>query len=329
MRRHGFPRWRRSRPRIRYAPIQPRQALPLPRRLLRTCTNPLPPPSLLPRVPFLVIRQCPSNRLSRTSRCAHLRTARRNWLRLQNWLRLTTVKSRITTGIRRNTNNLLRLCYAHVITQIGFVRRFFTGLTLVAARGTPILPRRSTVSAIPSCVTSLTLPAFRSMSTRLASSDSEPKVSRLGTSSSSAAGASSSIAVGTPSSSAAGASSSRPPSPSPRTYFSGRYPPHVRTSDSSTTTESHPRRFSFEVAGTLRVPSALIGVAGTLRVPPAQASRPISTAAPEPPSASGPPLPHSPESASPSACWARVSRHPKGRRPPPDRRSPVPPNSAS
>ncbi len=33
------------------------------------------------------------------------------------------------------------LCYAHVITKIGFVRRFFTNLTLAAARGTPILPR--------------------------------------------------------------------------------------------------------------------------------------------------------------------------------------------
>ncbi len=140
LRRHPFPRRpTRIGPSVHSPGTQPRQSLP--RLLLRTLTNPLPPPDFLPRVPSLVVRQGTCNRLCcRTSTSTRLRTPHRNWLRLQNWLRLTIVKSRNTAGIRRNFNNILMLCYARVITKIGFVRRFFTDLTLVAACGNLFFP---------------------------------------------------------------------------------------------------------------------------------------------------------------------------------------------
>ena len=86
---------------------------------------------------------------------------------------------------------------------------------------------------------------------------------------------------GTSSSSPAAGSASLSPPPAIAMHLSGKYPPQATTSDSSTTTESHPRSFKFEVAGTLRVPSA--GV-----------SRPLSPAASEVPAASGSPFPQSP-----------------------------------
>ncbi len=142
LRSHNFPRRSpRTRPAVRYPRIQPRQPLPLPRLSLRTRPNPLPPPDLPPSVPPLAVRQRSCFRLGRTPNSDRLRTTRRNWLRFQkNWVRLTSIKSRNTAGFRRNFNNLLMLCYAHVITKIGFVWRVFTDLTLVAACGNPFVP---------------------------------------------------------------------------------------------------------------------------------------------------------------------------------------------
>ncbi len=75
-------------------------------------------------VPSLVFGEGTSNRLCRTSTSTPVPAARRSWLRLQNWVRLTIVTSRNTTGIRRNFNIHFMLCCANVITRIGFVRRF-------------------------------------------------------------------------------------------------------------------------------------------------------------------------------------------------------------
>ena len=114
-------------PGVRRPRLPRRPLLTRPRLFLRSLPNPFPPRALNPRVPSLEFREGPCFRRLRTFNSTRPRTARRTWLRSQkDWVRLTTVKSRIAAGIRRNFNNFLSLCYAHVITRIGFVRRICT-----------------------------------------------------------------------------------------------------------------------------------------------------------------------------------------------------------
>ena len=102
-------------PEVGQAAIQPRDALPLPRLLLRTFANPLPP---------LAFRHGTSVRLCRTSASARIGTTPGiGFVSPKNRVRLTTVKSRNSAKIRRNLNSVLMLYYARVLTKIGFVRR--------------------------------------------------------------------------------------------------------------------------------------------------------------------------------------------------------------